>query len=201
MTKHRLLRQMSDFGPILDKEVAFSRLSTPNHENHLHHDQPMDPTKGLNRSIWGVEAISHKITAENHILRQMSDFGPILDEEVAFSCTSTSNHENHLHHDPPTDPKKGLNRSICGVEAISHKIWAREVGWGIHFGFQRRLGSRRLNACIPGWSQSQCPLRGVSSHSASRKAFLLLLLLATLGFISTQRSNAPANARAATIDQ
>jgi len=67
MAKHRLLRQMSDFGPISDEEVAFSRTSTSNHENHLHHDSPMDLVEGLNRYIWGVEAISHKITAENHI--------------------------------------------------------------------------------------------------------------------------------------
>ena len=105
-------------------EHVSSRLSTPNHENYLHHDPPKGQTEGLIRSTWGVEAISHKITAENHILRQMSDFGPILDEEVAFSCTSTSNHENHLHHDPPTDPKKGLSRSTWGVVAISHKITA-----------------------------------------------------------------------------
>ena len=55
------------FHLILDEQVAFSRLSTPNHENHLHHDPPMDLTEGLNRHILGVEATSHKITAENHI--------------------------------------------------------------------------------------------------------------------------------------
>ena len=113
---------MSDFAPILDEEVAFSRPSPPNHENHLHHDPPMDLEEGLNSYIWGVEAISHKITAENHILRQMSDFGPILDEEVAFSRTRPSNHANHLHHDPPVAQAEGLNRHIWGVETISHKI-------------------------------------------------------------------------------
>ena len=66
MAKHRFLRQMSDFDPISDDEVTFSRPSPPNHENHLHHDLPMDPTDGLNGYIWGVEPISQKITAENH---------------------------------------------------------------------------------------------------------------------------------------
>jgi hypothetical protein len=127
MAKHRLLRQMSDFGPISDEQVAFPRTSPSNHENHLHHDPPMDPTERLNRHIWGVEATSHKITAENHILRQTSDFGPILDEEVAFSHTSTSNHENHLHHDPPMDLAERLNRHIWGVEALSHKITAENL--------------------------------------------------------------------------
>ena len=81
----------------------------------------MDQTDGMNGYIWGVEAISHKIMAKHRLLRLKSDFRPISDEEVAFSRLNTPNHENHLHHDPPTDPKKGLNRSICGVEAISHK--------------------------------------------------------------------------------
>ena len=91
MAKHRLLRQMSDVGPISDEEVAFSRTSTSNHENHLHHDPPMDPTKGLNRSIWGVEATSHKITAENHIFADIrfstpsaADFVIYLDDRNIF---------------------------------------------------------------------------------------------------------------------
>ena len=67
MAKHRFLRQMSDFDPISDDEVTFSRPSPPNHENHLHHDPPMAPRERLNRYIWGVEATSHKITAENLI--------------------------------------------------------------------------------------------------------------------------------------
>ena len=49
MAKQRLLRQMSDFGPILDEEVAFSRPSSPNHEINLHRDPPMDLTERLNR--------------------------------------------------------------------------------------------------------------------------------------------------------
>ena len=88
MAKLRKLRQMSGFGPILDEEVAFYRPSPPNRVNHLHHDLPMDPTEGLNRHIWGVEAISHKITAKHLLLRQTSDFRPILNEEVAFSRLS-----------------------------------------------------------------------------------------------------------------
>ena len=55
------------FRPILGEEVTFSRPSTPNHENHLRHDPPMALTEGLKRYIWGVEATSHKITAENLI--------------------------------------------------------------------------------------------------------------------------------------
>ena len=110
MAKHRLLRQMSDFGPILDEQVAFSRPSPPNHVNHLHHDPPMELTEGLNRHILGVEGICHKIMTENHILRQMSDFRPILNEEVAFSRTRPSNHDCHLHHNPPMDRTEALNR-------------------------------------------------------------------------------------------
>ena len=67
MAKHCVLRQMSDFGQVLNEEVAFSHTIPSNHENHLHHDPPMDLTEGLNRYIWGVEATSHKITAENLI--------------------------------------------------------------------------------------------------------------------------------------
>ena len=88
MAKHSKLRQMSGFGPILDEEVMFSRPSPPNRVNHLHRDLPMGPTEGLNRHIRGVEAISHKITAKHLLLRQMSDFRPILNEEVAFSRLS-----------------------------------------------------------------------------------------------------------------
>ena len=80
MVKHCIFRQMSDLGPILDEEVAFSRPSTQNHENHLHHDPPTDQTEGLIRYIWGVEAISHKIMAKHRLLRQMSDFRPFFDK-------------------------------------------------------------------------------------------------------------------------
>ena len=76
MAKHRLLRQMSDFGPILDEEVAFSRLSTQNRENHLHHDPPMARTEGWNRFIWGVDAVSHKITDKNLIFADLSVLTP-----------------------------------------------------------------------------------------------------------------------------
>ena len=127
MAKRRKLRQMSGFGPILDEEVAFYRPSPPNHVNHLHHDLPMDPTEGLNRYIWGVEAISPKIMAKHCVLRRMSDSGPILGEEVAFSRPSLSNHVNHLHHDPPMDLTEGLKRYIWGVEATSHKITAENL--------------------------------------------------------------------------
>ena len=58
---------MSDFGPILDEEVAFSRTGSSNHVNYLHHDPPMTLNERLNMNIWGEEAISHKITAENHV--------------------------------------------------------------------------------------------------------------------------------------
>ena len=51
----------------------------------------MDPTKGLNRSIWGVEAISHKITAENLIFADFpistpsaADFVIYLDDRNIF---------------------------------------------------------------------------------------------------------------------
>ena len=84
----------------------------------------MGQTDGMDGHFWGVEAISHKITTKHRLLRQTSDFGLILDEEVAFSRPSTSNHENHLHHDPPMDPSERLNRHIWGVEAISHEITA-----------------------------------------------------------------------------
>ena len=113
------------FQQIFDEEVAFSRLSTPNHENHLHHDPPMGTTDGLNRSIWGVEAISHKITVENHILRQVSDFRPILDEEVAFSRTRPSNHVCHIHHDPPTDQTERPNAHIWGWKQYLAREWRK----------------------------------------------------------------------------
>ena len=67
MAKYRFLRQVSDFDPISDEEVSFSRLSMPNQVHHLHRDPPMDLTERLNTHIWGVEATSHKITAENLI--------------------------------------------------------------------------------------------------------------------------------------
>jgi len=76
MAKHLLLRQMSDFRHILNDEVSFSHLSTPNHENHLHHDPPMDLTEGLKRYIWGVEATSHKITAENLVFADFRFWAP-----------------------------------------------------------------------------------------------------------------------------
>ena len=76
MAKHCVLRQMSDFRHILNEEVAFSRPSTPNHENHLHHDPPMDLTEGLNRHILGVEATSHKITAENLVFADFRFWAP-----------------------------------------------------------------------------------------------------------------------------
>jgi len=76
MAKHLLLRQMSDFRHILNEEVSFSRPSTPNHENHLHHDPPMDLTEGLKRYIWGVEATSHKITAENLVFADFRFWAP-----------------------------------------------------------------------------------------------------------------------------
>jgi len=82
MAKHRLLRQMSDFRPILDDEVEFSRLSTSNQVNHLHHDPPMDLAERLNRYFWGVEALSHKITAENHIFCRFSVLTPIAADFV-----------------------------------------------------------------------------------------------------------------------
>jgi len=127
MAKHCKLRQMSDFRHILNEEVAFSRPSTPNHENHLHHDPPMDLTEGLNRHIWGVEALTYEIMTKHCVLRRMSDFGQVLNEEVAFSRTIPPNHENHLHHDPPMDLTEGLNRYIWGVEATSHTITAETL--------------------------------------------------------------------------
>ena len=99
----------------------------PNQVHHLHRGPPMDLTEILNRNIWGVEAISLKILAKYCLLRRMSDFGPILDEEVTFSRPSPPNHENHLHHDPPMDPRERLNRYIWGVEATSHKITAENL--------------------------------------------------------------------------
>ena len=135
MAKHRFLRQMSDFDPISDDEVPFSRLRTPNQVHHLHRGPPMDLTERLNTHVWGVEAISHKILAKYCLLRRMSDFGPILDEEVTFSRPSPPNHENHLHHDPPMDPRERLNRHIWGVEATSHKITAKNL---IFAGFRFR---------------------------------------------------------------
>ena len=105
----------------------FSRPSPPNRVNHLHHNLPMDQTDGMDVDFWGVEAISHKIMAKHSKLRQMSEFAPILDEEVVFSRPSPPNRVNHLHHNLPMDPTEGLNRHIWGVEAIFHKITAKHL--------------------------------------------------------------------------
>ena len=95
----------------------------------------MDQTDGVDGHIWGVEAITCEIMAKHCVLRQMSDFGPILVEEVAFSRPSTPNHENHLHHDLPMDVTEGLKRYIWGVEATPHKITAKNL---IFAGFRFR---------------------------------------------------------------
>ena len=87
----------------------------------------MDQTDGMDGHMWGVEALTCEIMAKHCVLRQMSDFGPISDEEVAFSRPSTPHHENHLHHDPPMDRTEGLNRYIWGVEATSHTITAENL--------------------------------------------------------------------------
>ena len=116
---------MSDFRQFLNEEVAFSCTIPPNHENHLHHGPPMDLTEGLKMYICGVEAISHKILAKYCLLRRMSDFGPILDEEVTFSRPSAPNHENHLHHDPPMANTDGMDGHFRGVEAVTCEIMAK----------------------------------------------------------------------------
>ena len=87
----------------------------------------MDQTDGMDGHIWGVEALTYEIMAKHCVLRQMSDFGPISDEEVAFSRPSPPNHVNHLHHDSPMDQTEGLKRYIWGVEATSHKITAENL--------------------------------------------------------------------------
>ena len=53
------------FRPDFGRRSSFSRPSSSNHVHHPHHDPPMVLTERLNRHIWGVEATSHKITAEN----------------------------------------------------------------------------------------------------------------------------------------
>ena len=98
----------------------------------------MDQTDGMDGHIWGVEAITCEIMAKHCVLRQMSDFGPISDEEVAFSRLSTPNHVHHLHHHPPMGLTEGLKRYIWGVEAISHKITAENL---IFAGFRFRAPS------------------------------------------------------------
>ena len=87
----------------------------------------MDYADGMNGHFWGVEAVPCEIMAKHRKLRRMSDFRQILNEEVVFSCTIPSNHENHLHHDPPMDPRERLNRHIWGMEATSHKITAENL--------------------------------------------------------------------------
>ena len=103
MAKHCVLRRMSDFRQNVNEEVAFSRTIPSNQVHNLHQNLPMDATDGMEGYFWGVEAKSRKIMAKHRRLRQMSDFGPILDEEVAFSCIWPSNQVHHLHHDPPMD--------------------------------------------------------------------------------------------------
>jgi len=88
MAKHCILRQVSDFGPILDEEVAFSCLRLSNQCCHPHQSPSMDLPDGMNVHFPGVEAVSYKIMAKYCILRQVSDVGPILDEKGAFSRPS-----------------------------------------------------------------------------------------------------------------
>ena len=87
----------------------------------------MDQSDGMDVHFRGVEAISHKIMAKHRKLRQMSEFAPILDEEVAFYRPSPPNHVNHLHHDPPMDLTERLKRYIWVAEATSHKITAENL--------------------------------------------------------------------------
>ena len=82
----------------------------------------MDEANGMNGHIRGVEAISCEIMAKHRLVRQMSDFRPILDEEVAFSRPSPPNYVNHLHHVPPMAQAEGLKRHIWGVEAVLCEI-------------------------------------------------------------------------------
>ena len=98
----------------------------------------MDQADGMNGHIWGAEAVTCEIMAKHCVLRRMSDFGPILDDEVAFSRPTLLNHENHLHHDPPMDPAEGLNRHIWGVEAVPCEITAENL---IFAGFRFRAPS------------------------------------------------------------
>jgi hypothetical protein len=51
---------------------------------HIHHDSPMDLTERMNRHIWGVEATSHKITAENHVFCRFSVWPPSVADFVLF---------------------------------------------------------------------------------------------------------------------
>ena len=44
----------------------------------------MEQPDGMDAHMWGVEALTCEIMAKHCVLRQMSDFGLILDEEVAF---------------------------------------------------------------------------------------------------------------------
>ena len=104
----------------------------------------MAQADGMNGHLWGVEAVPCEIMAKHCKLRRMSDFRQILNEEVAFSCTIPSNHENHLHHDPPMDLTEGLKRHIWGVEATSHKITAKNL---IFANFRFRTPSRRRILC------------------------------------------------------
>ena len=107
---------------LLRMERANSRHSFRNRLHQLHHIPPMDLTDGMDGCFSEVEALSCEIMAKHRLLRQMSDFGPILDEEVALSRPSSPNHVNHLHHDPPMDLTEGMNRHIWGLEAVPCEI-------------------------------------------------------------------------------
>ena len=85
----------------------------------------MDQTDGMDGHFWGVEVIPCEIMAKHCLLRRMSDFGPILDEEVTFSRPSAPNHENHLHHDPPMAQTDGMDGHFRGVEAVTCEIMAK----------------------------------------------------------------------------
>ena len=87
----------------------------------------MDQADGMNGHFRGVEAVPSEIMAKHCFFAADVGFRPILGEEVAFSRPSSSNHVNHLHHDPPMELTKGLKRYIWGVEATSHKITAENL--------------------------------------------------------------------------
>ena len=127
MAKYYILRQVSDFGPILDEEVTFSRLSLSNHCCHPHQSPSMDLPDGMNVHFPGVEATSYKIMTKHCILRHMSDLGPILDEEVAFSRLRLSIQVYPSHHSPSMDLPDGMNVHFPGVEAVPHKMTAENL--------------------------------------------------------------------------
>ena len=73
----------------------------------------------------GQEAISHEIVAKYHILRQMSDFGPISAVQHVVSRHSLQVESWFFDSSPPANHMDRTNTSFPGHEGVSFEINAK----------------------------------------------------------------------------